>query len=109
MGRQGQGYLFKHEGNLEKAAECFSEVIKVKPTSTLLANRADCYLTLHRLNDASIDIANALELDPEDPFIYVLRAKLNKMRFNREDMERDLKLAVANGLDEQSARNMIGE
>lgn len=109
MGRQGQGYLFKHEGNLEKAAECFSEVIKVKPTSTLLTNRADCYLTLRRLNDASIDIANALELDPEDPFIYVLRAKLNKMRFNREDMERDLKLAVANGLDEQSARNMIGE
>ena len=109
MGRQGQGYLYKHQGNLEKAAECFSEVIKVKPTSTLLANRADCYLTLKRLNDASIDIANALELDPDDPFIYVLRAKLNKMRYNRDDVERDIKLAVAHGLDERTARGMIGE
>lgn len=109
MARQGQGYLYKHEGKLEKAAECFSEVIKVKPSSTLLANRADCYLTLRRLNDASTDIANALELDPDDPFIYVLRAKLNKMRFNREDMERDLKLAVHHGLDEKTAKQMIGE
>lgn len=109
MGRQGQGYLYKHEGKLEKAAECFSEVIKVKPSSTLLANRADCYLTMRRLNDASTDIANALELDPKDPFIYVLRAKLNKMRYNREDMERDIKLAVNHGLDEKTAKQMIGE
>ncbi len=109
MAKQGQGYLYKHAGNYEKAAQCFSEVIKVKPTSTLLANRADCYLTLRRLNDASIDIANALELDLEDPYIYILRAKLNKMRYNREDMERDLKLAVTYGLDEVTAKQMIGE
>jgi len=39
----------------------------------------------------------------------VLRAKLNKMRFNRDDVERDIKLAVAHGLDERTARGMIGE
>jgi len=109
LAKQGQGYLHKHAGNFEKAALCFSEVIKVKPTSTLLANRADCYLAIKRLNDASLDIANALELDPDDPFIYVLRAKLNKMRFNREDMERDIKLAAAHGLEEKEARKLIGE
>ena len=109
MAKQGQGYLFKHAGNYEKAAQCFSEVIKVRPTSTLLANRADCYLAINRLNDASIDIANALEIDAEDPYIYILRAKLNKMRFNRDDMERDLKLAVNLGLDESTAKQMIGE
>lgn len=109
LAKQGQGYVFKHAGEFEKAAQCFSEVIKVKPTSTLLANRADCYLATKRLNDASLDIANALELDPDDPFIYVLRAKLNKIRFNRADMERDIKLAVAHGITEKEARELIGE
>ena len=109
MGKQGQGYLNKHAGNYDKAAECFSEVIKVRPTSTLLANRADCYLATKRLNDASLDIANALELDPDDPYIYVLRAKLNKLRFNRSDMERDIKLAGAHGLDEKEVKQLLGE
>ncbi len=109
LAKQGQGYVFKHAGEFEKAAQCFSEVIKVKPTSTLLANRADCYLATKRLNDASLDIANALELDPDDPFIYILRAKLNKIRFNRADMERDIKLAVAHGITEKEARELIGE
>ena len=109
MAKQGQGYLHKHAGEYEKAAQCFSEVIKVRPTATLLANRADCYLTTKRLNDASIDIANALELDPDDPYIYILRAKLNKLRFNREDMERDIKLAIAHGLDKDEAKALIGE
>mgnify|MGYP002625036710 CR=1 FL=1 len=109
MAKQGQGYLHKHAGEFEKAAQCFSEVIKVKPSATLLANRADCYLATKRLNDASLDIANALELDPDDPYIYILRAKLNKLRFNREDMERDIKLAIAHGLDETEAKALIGE
>ncbi|MBO4722920.1 MAG: tetratricopeptide repeat protein [Muribaculaceae bacterium] len=109
MAKQGQGYLHKHAGEYEKAAQCFSEVIKVKPSATLLANRADCYLATKRLNDASIDIANALELDPNDPYIYILRAKLNKLRFNRDDMERDIKLAIAHGLDKDEAKALIGE
>lgn len=109
MAKQGQGFLHKHAGEYEKAAQCFSEVIKVRPTATLLANRADCYLATKRLNDASIDIANALELDADDPYIYVLRAKLNKLRFNRSDMERDIKLAVAHGLDEKEVKQLLGE
>ena len=109
LAKQGQGYLHKHAGEYEKAAQCFGEVIKVKPTATLLASRADCYLATKRLNDASLDIANALELDPDDPFIYVLRAKLNKLRFNRADMERDFKLAVAHGIDPNEAKALIGE
>ncbi len=109
MAKQGQGYLHKHAGEYDKAAQCFSEVINVKPSATLLANRADCYLATKRLNDASLDIANALELDPDDPYIYILRAKLNKLRYNRNDMERDIKLAIAHGLDAAEARAMIGE
>lgn len=109
MAKQGQGFMHKHAREYEQAAQCFTEVIKVKPTSTLLANRADCYIATKRFNEASLDIANALELDPDDPYIYVLRAKLNKLRYNRSDMERDIKLAVAHGLNETEARAAIGE
>lgn len=109
MAKQGEGYIHKHSGNYEKAAECFGEVIKIKPSSTLLANRADCYLATKHLNEASIDIANALELDPDDPYIYVLRAKLNKLRYNRTDMERDIKLAIAHGISAEEVKMLIGE
>ena len=109
LAKQGQGFLNKHAGNYAKAIECFGEVIKVKPSSTLLANRADCYLATKQLNEASLDISNALELDPDDPYIYILRAKLNKLRYNRDDMDRDIKLAIAHGIPEDEAKALLGE
>ena len=109
LAKQGQGFLNKHAGNYAKAIECFGEVIKVKPSSTLLANRADCYLATKQLNEASLDISNALELDPDDPYIYILRAKLNKLRYNRDDMDRDIKLAIAHGIPEVEAKALLGE
>lgn len=109
LAKQGQGFLHKHAGNYTKAIECFGEVIRVRPSATLLANRADCYLATKQLNEASLDIASALELDPDDPFIYVLRAKLNKLRYNRNDMERDIRLAVAHGLSEDDVKQLIDE
>ncbi|MBR2146669.1 MAG: hypothetical protein IJ925_04485 [Muribaculaceae bacterium] len=66
-------------------------------------------LATKQLNEASLDIASALELDPDDPFIYVLRAKLNKLRYNRNDMERDIRLAVAHGLSEDDVKQLIDE
>ena len=42
--------------NYYKAADYFSDVIKSRPTASLHANRADCYLMLKRLNDAANDI-----------------------------------------------------
>ncbi len=109
LAKEGLGYLNKHAARYDKAIECFSEVIKARPTSTLLANRADCYLATKQLNEASLDIANALELDPDDPYIYILRAKLNKLRYNPTDVERDIKLAIAHGLSSEEAHALLGE
>lgn len=109
LAKEGLGYLNKHAARYDKAIECFSEVIKARPTSTLLANRADCYLATKQLNEASLDIANALELDPDDPYIYILRAKLNKLRYNPTDVERDIKLAIAHGLSPEEAHALLGE
>ena len=102
---EGMGLLHKRNGNHGRAAELFSQVIKVQPSSQLLGHRADCYLAMKRLNDAEADIRTALEMTPDDPYLYLLRAKLNKLRFQRNDMSRDIETAVSLGL----SRNYINQ
>ncbi len=106
---EGMGLLHKRQGNFARAAELFTRVIKVQPGAQLLGNRADCYLAMKRLNDAEADIRSALEMAPEDPYLYLLRAKLNKLRFQRDDMQRDIEQAVALGLSRDYIQSQLGE
>ena len=107
LAHQGLGNLYKARKNYRKAVQYYTDVIRVKPSSELLANRADCYLMLQQLNEASKDIQQALELTPDDALLYVLRAKLNKMRFNYEDVERDIKLASKYGMPRAQVEQML--
>ena len=106
---EGMGLLHKRNGNHARAAELFTQVIKVQPSAQLLGHRADCYLALKRLNDAEDDIRTALEMTPNDPYLYLLRAKLNKFRFQREDMNRDIDTAVSLGLSRDYINNALNE
>lgn len=106
---EGMGLLHKRNGNHARAAELFTQVIKVQPSSQLLAHRADCYLAMKKLNDAEADIRTALEMTPDDPFLYVLRAKLNKLRFQRDDMNRDIDTAVSLGLSRDYITKSLDE
>ena len=99
LASEGLGMMHKSLGHYTKAIQLLSEVIKAKPNARLLANRADCYLTQKQLNQAEEDIRSALSMTPNDPYLYVLRAKLAKLRFSREDMEHDIQLAVEHGLE----------
>ncbi len=107
LGRQGLGNWNKNNGNYNDAVKYYTEIIKVKPSEILLANRAECYLALKRLNDATDDIRAALEMLPEDGYLYVLRAKLNKARFNEDDMMRDMKLAEKYGIDPKLVKSAL--
>ncbi len=98
---EGLGMLYKEQGDYAKAVVHLSEVIRDDPNPTLLGNRADCYLVLKQLHNAAEDIQNALEQDPDDGFLYLLRAKLNKQRFNYDDMKRDIKLAQEHGVSDE--------
>ena len=105
---EGMGLLNKRNGNHTRAAELFTQVIKVHPSAQLLGHRADCYLAMKRLNDAEADIRTALEMTPDDPYLYLLRAKLNKLRFQRDDMERDIDMAVSLGLTRDYINQALG-
>ena len=106
---EGMGLLHKRNGNHARAVELFTQVIKAQPTAQLLAHRADCYLTMKRLNEAADDIRTALEMTPDDPYLYVLRAKLNKLRFQRDDMARDIDTAVSLGLSRAYINSTLNE
>ncbi len=106
---EGMGLLHKRSGNHARAAELFTQVIRVQPTAQLLGHRADCYLALKKLSAAAADIHAALEMTPDDPYLYVLRAKLNKLRFQRDDMNRDIDRAVALGLPRNYVTATLGE
>lgn len=100
LSSEGLGLMYKEQGDYNNAIKYLSEVLRVTNNPVLLANRADCYLVLKQLNNAEEDIRNALSLTPDDGYLYLLRAKLNKLRFNYDDMNRDLDLARKNGINE---------
>jgi tetratricopeptide (TPR) repeat protein len=106
---EGMGLLHKHSGNHTRAIDMFTRVIKVQPTVQLLGHRADCHLAMKHLNDAADDIRTALEMDPNDPYLYLLRAKLNKLRFQRDDMEHDIEMAVSLGLSRDYVNQALNE
>lgn len=109
LGREGLALWFKKRGDYLEAIKYFTEIINQQPSSVRLSNRAECYLSLKRLNDAETDIRKALEMSPEDGYLYVLRAKLNKARFNRTDVERDLILAEKFGINRELSNQIINE
>lgn len=107
LGHQGLATLHKLKGNYEKAISHYNDAIKEGATAQLLANRADCHLASRHLSEASEDIASALQLDADDPFLYVLRAKLNKLRYNFDDMNRDIELAEKHGIDRATVKQLL--
>ncbi len=107
LANEGKAFLSKAAGNYAKAADYFSDIIKKKPTASMLGNRADCYLMLKRLNDASDDIKSALQIAPDDGYLYVLRAKLNKLRYEIDAAKRDVQLAIEHGIDPKIAVEAI--
>ena len=106
---EGMGLLLKQNGNHARAIELFTQIIKVQPSAQLLAHRADCYLATKKLNEAAADIRAALDMTPDDPYLYVLRAKLNKLRFQRDDMNRDIDTAVQLGLPRDYVTQALNE
>ena len=109
LGREGLALWFKKRGDNIEAIKYYTEIIKQHPSAIRLSNRAECYLSLKRLNDAESDIRKALEMAPEDAYLYVLRAKLNKARFNRADVERDLDLAEKYGISPKLSNQLIND
>ncbi|MBQ7690814.1 MAG: tetratricopeptide repeat protein [Muribaculaceae bacterium] len=107
LANEGLGLMYKEQGKHARAIERLSAAIDAHADARLLANRADCLLTEKRLTEAADDIQRALELDPDDGYLYVLRAKLNKLRWNLDDAARDIDEAVNHGVERMVAEKLL--
>lgn len=107
LAHEGLALLCKQQGQYDRAIEHLSVVIADHADAQLLGSRADCLLASKRLAEAADDIGRALELDPDDGYLYVLRAKLNKLRWCPDDANRDIELAVAHGVDRSIVENLL--
>lgn len=104
---EGKALLAKATGDYTNALSLYTQLLETVQDADYYANRADCALMLRNLSQASEDIQSALNINPDDGYLYLLRAKLNKMRFNFDDMERDIKLAEQHGVDPEEIQNSL--
>ena len=103
--KEAQATLQKTLGNYETAIEYYSDLIKMQETPSYhtLLNRAECYLEIKKLSEAEADIKHALAKAPTEAYLYVLRARLNKLRHLEGEKERDIQLAMKYGISREMA------
>ncbi|MCM1164074.1 MAG: hypothetical protein NC339_07495 [Muribaculaceae bacterium] len=94
-------------GEYAEAIPLYTNILRNIKASEYYGARAYCYLMTGELQDASNDIARALELSPDDGELYLYRAALNKMRFRPDDARADAKRAVELGVDRRRAAEFL--
>lgn len=94
-------------GQYAEAIPYYNHILDTIQEPEYYGGRAYCNLMAGNLNEASEDIARALELSPADGELYLYRAALNKMRFRPDDARRDAQRAVELGVEPTRAEQFI--
>ncbi len=95
------GNIYASTGRYAEAISPISKVIEHNPQAEYYAVRALCRIMTGNLNDASMDIAEGLNINPLEGELYLYRAMLNKMRYRNDDAKNDAKRAVQLGVSQQ--------
>ena len=94
-------------GDFDKAIPLYTSLIDRHEDVEFIAARAYCRLQTGDLQEASDDIARALEMAPDDGELYLYRAALNKMRYRPDDARIDALKAVELGVDRRRVMQFI--
>lgn len=86
----------------------YNALIAQKPEIEAYLGRAAAHMMLEQLDDASMDIADAMRLDPNDGEAYYLRAGLNKKRYQFDAAKEDGKKAISLGIDPRRVELLLG-
>lgn len=92
----------------ENAITYYTSLIRANPQAEYFAGRALCALRLDRLVDASEDIADGLDLDPDYSELYLCRAILNKKRYCNDDAQSDADRAISLGASPARVHALLG-
>ena len=91
-------------GNYDRAVEGFSKIIEARPGVEAYMNRADCYMAMKKLVEADKDIRAAIELDSSNGQLYMMKASLDRLRYDEMQVSRDLELAEKYGVSKDEIR-----
>lgn len=91
-------------GNYSNAIDGFSKIIKLRPGVQVYMNRADCYMATKKLVEADKDIRAAIELDPTNGQLYMVKASLDRLRYDEMQVRRDLELAEKYGVSKEEIK-----
>lgn len=86
----------------------YDALIAKKPEIETYLGRAAANMMLERLDEASMDIADAMRIDPNDGEAYYLRAGLNKKRYQFDAAKEDGKKAINLGVEPRRVELLLG-
>lgn len=103
----GYAVLDMVKGNHSQAVDGFSKIIKARPTIDAYINRAECYLAMKQLNNAEKDIRTALEINSQNGALYMLKARLDKLRYDEMALRQDLEMAEKYGIGKDEIKKFL--
>lgn len=92
------------KGNYSNAIDGFGKIIKARPSVDAYTNRAECYLATKKLVEADKDIRAAIELDSTNGSLYMLKARLDRLRYDEMQVKLDLELAGKYGISKEEIK-----
>ncbi|MDE5969973.1 MAG: tetratricopeptide repeat protein [Muribaculaceae bacterium] len=90
-----------------KAIPYLNRLITKEKSSDYLASRALCNLMTGNLGEAAEDIADGIELDPNDGMLYLYRALLNKQRYQTKQSKLDGQRAIELGVNPKTVESFL--
>lgn len=101
-GRIGLAALGKYIGNYSDSEQLLTMVIASnKKNAGLYFDRSEVYLLQNKLTKAMADIDKSIELDPDNPYAYLLRAKIKLRLYESKSANDDFERARSLGLTKQ--------
>lgn len=81
--------IYSSTGRPLEAVKAYNELLDGHADPDLLAARAMCRMDMSQYQEAAEDIQEGLGLAPDDPGLYLCRARLNRLRYREADAEAD--------------------
>lgn len=104
---EAQARWLQAKQKFSDAILAYSALLKKNKNIDWYICRAECYLAKKNYNSALEDIAVALEEEPENGYLYLLKARIKKDQYEMTDCEKLLKLAEQYGITKEDANMFI--
>ena len=108
-GRIGIASLCKLRREYDEAERIYIYLIdQIKDSPELYAGRAELYLLMEKSGKAMSDANRAIALQPENnPYVYILRARIKLLQFEKISAANDVKQALSMGYDSAEGEKLL--